>query len=361
MASTPNDLRDLWRRTSVAPGSEVVLFYGHHDAAEKPWFSNFFRHDDTPFTFSIPAWCGIYGGQETVPIEFSEKAIMLCKASLMGDADVFARVASAETPAEAKRLGRLVEPWDETLWMSHICDIAKHIMLSKFLGVPGLRERLLATEERVIAEASPSDPLWGIGLSAKDPDARYPPKWKGANVLGWALMQARAAIRHPAAVKPLAVDITRGRGQAQAAQRVRLFDGNDVVVLVNHGSFNPVHVDHLQMMEQARNFFVDDHASAASRGHRKGKQNRTPLVLGIFGITGQAWLQTKNLEPEDTFCDEARTQMLERAVAKYDWLFVADAALSTKAHSARALIKMLQTQHVFPRDKKVRFIQVLYG
>merc|ERR1719504_531864 len=90
MASTPNDLRDLWRRTSVAPGSEVVLFYGHHDAAENPWFSNFFRHDDTPFTFSIPAWCGIYGGQETVPIEFSEKAIMLCKASLMGDADVFA-------------------------------------------------------------------------------------------------------------------------------------------------------------------------------------------------------------------------------------------------------------------------------
>jgi len=124
-----------------------------------------------PFDFAIPPWCGVHGGQETAPIEFSEKAIMLCKASLMGDAETFARVAAAQTPAEAKRLGRLVEPWDEERWQMHVCDIARHVALAKFAGVPGLRERLLATGERLIAEAAPNDRVWGIGLAKKDPDA----------------------------------------------------------------------------------------------------------------------------------------------------------------------------------------------
>jgi len=358
MSLTPAQLCDVWRQTAV--GDDAVLFYGHHDRADEPWFSNFYEH--SPFAFAVPLWCGVFGGRETVTIEFSEKAIMLCKASLMGDKESFACVAAAETPAEAKRLGRLVEPWDEDRWQVHVCDIAKHVVFAKFAGVPGLRERLLATGERLIAEAAPNDRVWGIGLGKKDADARCPWKWKGANVLGWALMQAREALRTPAVEAPLerpqARDDEQEKSLAQAAHRVKTFDG-DVVVLVSHGSFNPVHVDHLQMMSHAREIVQERHAPADTRKNRK----RRLLVLGVFGITDESWLQRKGLELEDRFSDEARVQMLELATAKHDWLFVADVSLSTKAPSAKALIKMLQVQQVLPQEtkdkNKVRFVRVM--
>eukprot|EP00617_Octactis_speculum_P027247 CAMPEP_0185755144 /NCGR_PEP_ID=MMETSP1174-20130828/13674_1 /TAXON_ID=35687 /ORGANISM="Dictyocha speculum, Strain CCMP1381" /LENGTH=131 /DNA_ID=CAMNT_0028433589 /DNA_START=21 /DNA_END=416 /DNA_ORIENTATION=- len=58
------------------------------------------------------------------------------------------------------------------------------------------RERaiLLGTGTSVLAEAAPRDRIWGIGLNATNRDVATPCLWKGSNVLGWALMEAREAI-----------------------------------------------------------------------------------------------------------------------------------------------------------------------
>jgi ribA/ribD-fused uncharacterized protein len=45
-------------------------------------------------------------------------------------------------------------------------------------------------------EASPYDRIWGIGLGAEDPKAKHPSTWQGENLLGFALMDAREAIRN---------------------------------------------------------------------------------------------------------------------------------------------------------------------
>ena len=37
--------------------------------------------------------------------------------------------------------------------------------------------------------------MWGIGIDAGEDDVQTPARWKGTNVLGWALMEARAALR----------------------------------------------------------------------------------------------------------------------------------------------------------------------
>ena len=54
MSPTPAELFDTWRGTAVG-GEAVQLFYGHHDRADDPWFSNFYVHE--PFDFAIPPWC----------------------------------------------------------------------------------------------------------------------------------------------------------------------------------------------------------------------------------------------------------------------------------------------------------------
>ncbi|TGP15610.1 DUF1768 domain-containing protein, partial [Mesorhizobium sp. M1D.F.Ca.ET.234.01.1.1] len=51
----------------------------------------------------------------------------------------------------------------------------------------------------VLVEASPVDRIWGIGLAADDEKAANPLLWRGENLLGFALMQARDRLRGKAA------------------------------------------------------------------------------------------------------------------------------------------------------------------
>jgi ribA/ribD-fused uncharacterized protein len=55
-------------------------------------------------------------------------------------------------------------------------------------------EYALRTGDAVLVEASPRDRIWGIGMSASHPDATDPRRWQGENLLGFALMKARAAL-----------------------------------------------------------------------------------------------------------------------------------------------------------------------
>jgi ribA/ribD-fused uncharacterized protein len=40
-------------------------------------------------------------------------------------------------------------------------------------------------------EASPYDRIWGIGLAAEHEDVSRPSRWRGLNLLGFALMDVR--------------------------------------------------------------------------------------------------------------------------------------------------------------------------
>ena len=53
----------------------------------------------------------------------------------------------------------------------------------------------ISTGGSVLVEASPYDSIWGIRLSASSPEARDPMKWRGQNLLGFALMEVRDELR----------------------------------------------------------------------------------------------------------------------------------------------------------------------
>ena len=92
---------------------------------------------------------------------------MLCKASIMNDSIRFQEILDSKTPLEAKKLGRKVTPFDPTIWNQNVCRIAKAVVECKFREVNGLKDILLSTENALIAEATPRDKIWGIGMGKK--------------------------------------------------------------------------------------------------------------------------------------------------------------------------------------------------
>lgn len=129
----------------------------------------------------------------------AEHWMMWHKATLFGDDQVAERVLDAAHPHRAKALGRQVRGFDEATWAARRHDIVVAGSVAKFGQHEELGRFLLGTGERVLVEASPVDRVWGIGLAADDPRAADPARWRGANLLGFALMEARAALRADAA------------------------------------------------------------------------------------------------------------------------------------------------------------------
>ena len=148
--------------------------------------SNFYCH--RPFEFKFDE---NFFDRDPVMISFAEKAIMLCKSSFFGDDASYEAILAAKTPAEVKRLGRTVLDFDEDLWAEFREHFAYNILLQKFASDERMRRTLLSTRSAVLCEASRNDAIWGIGLSVDDPDALYPERWRGQNILGNVLMRVR--------------------------------------------------------------------------------------------------------------------------------------------------------------------------
>ena len=102
---------------------------------------------------------------------------------------------SATNPALAKAAGRTVLDFDDTVWERERFEIVARGNTHKFAAHPDMREFLLRTGSRVLVEASPRDRVWGIGMGARNENAENPAAWRGLNLLGFALMEARERLR----------------------------------------------------------------------------------------------------------------------------------------------------------------------
>lgn len=132
---------------------------------------------------------------KTVPFGCAEQYMMYAKACLFGDREVAAQILAAPTPKEQKQLGRKVCGYDEAIWAARRERIVFAGLLEKFRQNPRLDRCLLATGTTMLAEASPYDRIWGIGLSVNDPRISAPSFWPGQNLLGKVLMEVRSVLR----------------------------------------------------------------------------------------------------------------------------------------------------------------------
>lgn len=129
----------------------------------------------------------------------AEHWMMAGKARLFGDDRALAAILAAPHPHAAKKLGREVRGFDGATWERHREELVVEGNVAKFGQDAALRDYLLGTGSRVLVEASPVDRIWGIGLAADDEAAADPARWRGLNLLGFALMETRRRLLTPAA------------------------------------------------------------------------------------------------------------------------------------------------------------------
>jgi len=129
--------------------------------------------------------------------------MMHSKAILFSDPVVAAKILKTSSPKAQKKLGRQVKNFDEEVWLANRERIVEEGNYWKYMygsdegegkeDGRGLKEKLLATGNKEIVEASPMDRIWGVGFGAKNAENRRH-DW-GLNLLGRALMTVRERIR----------------------------------------------------------------------------------------------------------------------------------------------------------------------
>ena len=175
-----------WLLDQLAQGQRVkyLFFWGNQPSRDgsitKSCFSQWWLADFVVAGITYPS---------------TEHWMMAEKARLFADNETLARILDVPSPAEAKKLGREIRGFEADTWETHKYQIVKAGNIHKFSQHPNLKDFLLATNNRILVEASSVDTIWGIGLAADSPDAENPTRWQGPNLLGFALMEVRDELR----------------------------------------------------------------------------------------------------------------------------------------------------------------------
>ncbi len=120
-----------------------------------------------------------------------EQYMMYWKAILFEDFEYAQKIICSRNPKEIKEYGRLVRNFDDKKWNEEKSKIVMRGNILKFSQNTELLNFLINTKDKILAEASPYDTIWGIGMRKGADCLLEPLKWKGLNLLGFILMDVR--------------------------------------------------------------------------------------------------------------------------------------------------------------------------
>ena len=125
----------------------------------------------------------------------AEQYMMAEKARLFDDEETEAQIVAATNPKQMKALGRKVQNFNDRIWLKLRHSVVLNGNYLKFAQNKNMRDILLSTGDKILVEASPYDVIWGIGYTKNKLEAYNPQKWRGLNLLGFALMEVRDELR----------------------------------------------------------------------------------------------------------------------------------------------------------------------
>ena len=153
---------------------QIICF--HNPNEENGYLSNWYM---SPFT------------ADGIRFSSMEQFMTYSNADLFGDRTRAAQIFATEVAGRIKELGRLVSGYDDNYWNGIRQIVVYEGLYAKFSQNEELKRLLRATGKAVLAECAVKDRIWGIGMGKSNPDAADPAKWRGTNLLGFALTEVR--------------------------------------------------------------------------------------------------------------------------------------------------------------------------
>jgi hypothetical protein len=180
----PLDIDSLRRRVAASEHFDYRFFWGH-----KP------RPDGAISNSCFSQWWQCRFQIDGQAYGSAEQFMMAEKARLFEDPQSLAQILATDDPSRAKAIGRKVRGFDDARWTPRRFDLVTRGNVAKFTQNAALAAFLASTKDDVLVEASPTDAVWGIAMAKGDADAANPARWRGLNLLGFALMRTRAVLR----------------------------------------------------------------------------------------------------------------------------------------------------------------------
>ena len=137
----------------------------------------FWKPDERPYGF-LGNWYPARIKVDEVWYTCTEQYIMAQKALLFNDTESYKKIMGTDSPHAHKKLGRAVANFVLDEWSRYSKGILFKCCLAKFTQHRDLGMLLLGTGLAPIAEASPLDAIYGLGLSKDAADAKDPRKWE---------------------------------------------------------------------------------------------------------------------------------------------------------------------------------------
>lgn len=175
---------DREKLTGVYTENDFCFFWGHTPAKDGLITEN-----------CLSQWWKCDFMEDHILFCCSEQYMMYHKALLFADYEYAQKIIVSSDPKEIKEFGRLIRGFDEKRWDENKQNIVLQGNLLKFSQNSELKQFLLETENKILVEASPYDCIWGIGMRKGSEGICEPGSWKGQNLLGFAIMDARDRIR----------------------------------------------------------------------------------------------------------------------------------------------------------------------
>ena len=133
----------------------------------------------------------------------TEQFMMYHKVMMFRKYDLGDQIMETDDPAICKNIARQKFPeFNPDIWEKTCYTIVKRGVKAKFAQNKELLNTLLGTGSELLAECSPFDKKWGIGIDINDPNRLNVSKWKGKNLLGRILMEVREELREEIALSP---------------------------------------------------------------------------------------------------------------------------------------------------------------
>ena len=149
----------------------------------------FFYNRSSPLSNFYPAAVHIDG----VKYKHTEQYYQCRKAEISGEHNMATQIMLADDPLTCKQLGDSVRV--NPKWETEKVKVMKKASLHKYQQHEHLRRVLLSTGDKTLAEASPRDLFWGIGIPMRSKAKSDRSQWRGENKLGEVLMDIRDQLK----------------------------------------------------------------------------------------------------------------------------------------------------------------------